>query len=105
MQADVVIVGGGVIGSAVAYFLAAETGFAGRVLGFLLTRGAEAEPWRLFLGVGLLGGFTTFSAFSAETAFMVQNGEFGLALLYVLASVLGALALLFAGLWLVRAAT
>ena len=79
--------------------------FAGLLLGFLLSRGAEGEPWRLLLGVGLLGGFTTFSAFSAETAFMVQNGEFGIALIYVLASVLGALALLFAGLWLVRAAT
>lgn len=76
---------------------------AGLLLGFLLTRGSEADPWRLFLGVGLLGGFTTFSAFSAETAYMLQRGEFGLAALYVLASVLGALALLFAGLLLARA--
>ncbi len=77
---------------------------AGLLLGFLLARGAAADPWRLFLGVGLLGGFTTFSAFSAETAEMLQRGEIAAASLYVLASVIGAIGLLFAGLWLARAA-
>jgi CrcB protein len=78
---------------------------AGLLLGFLIARGGSADPWRLFLGVGLLGGFTTFSAFSAETAYMLQRGDFGLAGLYTLVSVAGGLALLFAGLWLARAAT
>ena len=55
---------------------------------------------RLFLGVGLLGGFTTFSAFSAETAFMILNGQIWTAALYVVSSVVGALLLLFLGLWL-----
>ncbi|WP_129791903.1 fluoride efflux transporter CrcB [Sphingosinicella sp. CPCC 101087] len=77
---------------------------AGLLLGFLLDRGGTADPWRLFLGVGLLGGFTTFSAFSAETAYMLQRGDVGQAASYVLVSVAGALALLFAGLWLARAA-
>jgi fluoride exporter len=77
---------------------------AGLLLAFLLSRGSSGEPWRLFLGVGLLGGFTTFSAFSAETAYMIQRGQLGLALFYVLASALGALVLLFAGLWMARAA-
>ena len=77
---------------------------AGLLLGFLIARGEAADPWRLFLGVGLLGGFTTFSAFSAETAFMLQRGQFSLAALYVSASVIGALILLFAGLWLAKAA-
>lgn len=77
---------------------------AGLLLGWLLARGEQADPWRLFLGVGLLGGFTTFSAFSAETAWMVQRGQIALAAFYVGASVLGALALLFAGLWLMRSA-
>ena len=77
---------------------------AGLLLGFLIARGETADPWRLFLGAGLLGGFTTFSAFSAETAFMLQRGQFGLAALYVSASVTGALILLFAGLWLAKAA-
>jgi CrcB protein len=78
---------------------------AGLLLGFLLSRAHTGEPWRLFLGVGLLGGFTTFSAFSAETALLLQQGKFGVAALYVSASVVCALVLLFAGLGLVRAAT
>jgi fluoride exporter len=76
---------------------------AGLLLGFLLMVGDRADPWRLFLGVGLLGGFTTFSAFSAETAYLLQQGELGVAAVYVLGSVAGALVLLFAGLWLARA--
>ena len=76
---------------------------AGLLLAWLLAEGDTADPWRLFLGVGLLGGFTTFSAFSAETAFMLQRGQFGLATLYILSSVIGALVLLFAGLWLAKA--
>jgi len=77
---------------------------AGLLLGLLLVQGSPAEPFRLFLGVGLLGGFTTFSAFSAETAGMIQNGQLGLALAYVVASIVGAVILLFSGLWLARAA-
>lgn len=77
---------------------------AGILLIFLLGRGEAGEPWRLFLGVGLLGGFTTFSAFSAETVGLVQRGDIGLAALYVLASVTGAIALLLAGLWIARSA-
>ena len=77
---------------------------AGLLLGFLLARGAEADPWRLFLGVGLLGGFTTFSAFSAETAYMLQRGEIGMAAVYAGSSVAGSVGLLFLGLWAARAA-
>ena len=77
---------------------------AGLLLAFLLARGEAADPWRLFLGVGLLGGFTTFSAFGAETAWMLQRGELTLASAYILASVGGALVALFAGIWLARAA-
>lgn len=77
---------------------------AGMLLAFLIARGPAADAWRLFLGVGLLGGFTTFSAFSAETASMLQRGQLSLAALYVSASVLGALGALFAGLWLAKVA-
>jgi len=73
---------------------------AGLLLGLIIARGGQAETLRLFVGVGLLGGFTTFSAFSAETAYMLLNGQLWLALIYVATSVLGALALLFLGLWL-----
>jgi len=76
---------------------------AGLAAGFLL-RGEDAgETWRLFLIVGLLGGFTTFSAFSLETVTMIERGQTGTAAAYVLSSVLGAVLLLFAGLTLARA--
>lgn len=42
--------------------------------------GPAAEGWRLLLGVGLLGSFTTFSAFSHETLALLREGAFGLAL-------------------------
>ncbi|MFZ5608410.1 MAG: fluoride efflux transporter CrcB [Pseudomonadota bacterium] len=57
---------------------------------------------RAFLTVGLLGGFTTFSAFSLEMALMLERGEAAAALLYALASVGLSLAALFLGLLLVR---
>ena len=80
-------------------------GFAlGLVAGWLAFRGgtAGAEPLRLFLGVGLLGGFTTFSAFSLELLGLLQRGQHALALGYALASVLLSVAALAAGLALAR---
>ncbi len=78
----------------------------GVLVGFLARYGGNwAEGWRLFLGVGLLGGFTTFSAFSLETVNMIERGEIATAALYAGSSVVGAVAALFAGLWLVRLAT
>ena len=50
------------------------------------------ELLRLLLVTGLLGGFTTFSSFSAESLGLVQRGDFGLALLHSTAHLLGALA-------------
>jgi len=69
-----------------------------------LARAGGSEPMRLFLAVGLLGGFTTFSAFSLETWLMIERGETAVAAAYVTASVVGSIALLFAGLWLLRTA-
>ena len=57
---------------------------------------------RLFIATGILGGFTTFSAFSLDAAVLWERGAHGVAALYVSASVIGALAALFAGLWLAR---
>lgn len=79
----------------------------GLLLGLLagaVAREGAGAPVHLLLGTGLLGGFTTFSAFSVEAAAMIERGEFGLALAYALASVVGSVLLLFAGLWLGRAA-
>lgn len=60
------------------------------------------EPWRLFLTTGLLGGFTTFSAFSLDAALLFQRGETALALLYAAVSVAASIGALFLGLLLVR---
>jgi len=65
------------------------------------TGGTSAEL-RLFLATGLLGGFTTFSAFSLDFANMWQRGETITAFSYVLASVLLSLVAIFAGLWVAR---
>jgi fluoride exporter len=64
----------------------------GVLAGWLSTRGEAGEPWRLFLGVGVLGGFTTFSAYSLETLRMVERGEWPMAIMYALGSVLAGLA-------------
>ena len=58
---------------------------------------------RLFVVTGILGGFTTFSAFSLEVATMAERGDYLTALTYVLASVIISVAAVFAGLALVRA--
>jgi fluoride exporter len=78
-------------------------GFAMGVLAALVLRGSASESLRLFAGVGLLGGFTTFSAFSLEGFEMIQRGQFGLVSGYVLASALGSIAALAAGFAMVRA--
>ena len=69
--------------------------------------GADAigeRPLWFFAAVGVLGGFTTFSAFSLELFGMMERGQYAVALGYVLASVFGAVALLAAGWSLTRAA-
>ncbi|MET0293390.1 MAG: fluoride efflux transporter CrcB [Phenylobacterium sp.] len=70
--------------------------------GLALRGGAEQERLRLLLGVGVLGGFTTFSAFSLELGLMVRKAAYGPALVYASASVVVSLAALFAGMALAR---
>jgi CrcB protein len=79
-------------------------GFAMGLLAGWLARGSAVagEPIRLLLGVGVLGGFTTFSAFSLETMLMIQRGDVALASSYALASVIGAVAALALGLTIMR---
>lgn len=59
---------------------------------------ATAESLRLAVGVGLLGGFTTFSAFSAELVTMLHRGQAGLALGYAAASLIAGMAAMVLGL-------
>ncbi|MGH6617798.1 fluoride efflux transporter CrcB [Sphingomonas sp.] len=75
----------------------------GALVGSLARAAVPGENWRLLIGVGVLGGFTTFSAFSLDTVAMLQRGDFGMAALYILASVIGSIVALFAGLSLIRA--
>lgn len=74
----------------------------GLIAGYLAFKGDASQHWRLFLMTGILGGYTTFSAFSLDTALLYERGEVGLALFYVLGSVGFSIAGLFAGLALVR---
>lgn len=60
---------------------------AGLLAGWAERNGAFAEEWRLFLFTGLLGGFTTFSAFGLETVNLLRRGETGVAVAYVASSV------------------
>ena len=73
----------------------------GVVFGFF-ERGHVSSAGYLFLTTGVLGGFTTFSAFSVETLALFRNGHLGHAALYVLASVLLGLLATCAAYWAVR---
>ncbi len=80
-------------------------GFLIGVLAGVLARmqGMDGEPLRLFLGVGVLGGFTTFSSFSLESYTMILRGDVVLAASYAISSVAGSILMLAAGVLLVRA--
>jgi CrcB protein len=66
--------------------------------------GPVDRPLWMFLGVGVLGGFTTFSAFSFDLFVLLERGQIAIALAYATASVAGSLTLLVLGYWLIRAA-
>ncbi|MEP3225916.1 MAG: fluoride efflux transporter CrcB [Parasphingorhabdus sp.] len=125
MNATLLVMAGGAVGAAARYnlgrllFYWGATGlpyatllanilggfFMGVLAAMLARSDFVAEPWRLLLGVGLLGGFTTFSAFSLEVLNMIERGNWGIALGYALVSVIGSVLALFMGLMAVRALT
>lgn len=76
----------------------------GMLAGWLARSSDGGESFRLFLGVGVLGGFTTFSAFSLETFSMIARGDHFGAAAYAVSSVVGAVLMLFLGIGVMRVA-
>jgi fluoride exporter len=122
MNPIILVMSGGAIGAGLRYGLSRAlpmvaggwpwATFAANVLGglamgvlaaWVLRGDNSAESLRLFVGVGVLGGFTTFSAFSLEMAQMVERGQLWLAAGYSVASVLFALGALIAGMTAAKA--
>jgi len=114
------VMAGGAIGAAARYLATSSLGLRGGwplgtfvvnlvggflmgLLAALVLKGNASETTRLFVGVGILGGFTTFSAFSLEGFQMIERGQWGMAALYAGASVIGSIAALAIGFGLVRA--
>ena len=123
MQTLFLVAAGGATGAVARYLLGVQAmralgggwpygTFAANVLGGFLMGvlaavlayrgGADQEKWRLLLGVGVLGGFTTFSAYSLEVALRIERKAYGQAAAYSLGSVVLSVLALFAGLILVR---
>jgi fluoride exporter len=75
----------------------------GLIAEYFALKAGLPQHLRLFLTTGILGGFTTFSAFSLEAALLYERGQVVGAAIYVVASVVLAIAGLFAGLAIVRA--
>ena len=76
----------------------------GLLAGYFLARPGISQQVRLFLTTGILGGFTTFSAFSLDTALLMERHAYALAAGYVAGSVIASIAALFLGLSLFKGA-
>ena len=114
---------GGALGSLLRYFVASaiqspvSAGFpwgifvvnisGGFVMGLITALAALKLQMplelRTFLTVGVLGGYTTFSTFSLESALLIERGAYAMAAAYIVGSAGLSILALFAGLWLVRA--
>jgi CrcB protein len=115
------VAAGGAIGSLLRYFLAGAIQgptmqfplgifvvniSGGLLMGIIVELSAlklQLSPeLRAFLTVGILGGYTTFSTFSLDSALLIQRGEYVSAAAYIAGSTLLSILALFSGLWLVR---
>ena len=96
-----------ILGAAFPYATAFENVSGSLAMGliagyFAFRAGGISTHWQLFLTPGILGGYTTFSAFSLDAVLLYERGALGLAALYVLGSVVLSIAGLMAGLALAR---
>jgi CrcB protein len=71
----------------------------GLLVELLAVRFNISQEWQAFLVIGILGGFTTFSAFSLEFGLMIEKNQLSAAALYAIGSVLLGLIALFAGIF------
>jgi len=76
----------------------------GLCAGYFAFRPGLDQRFRLFLTTGILGGFTTFSAFSLDTALLIERHAYSLAAGYAVGSVIASVSALFVGLALFRGA-
>ena len=74
----------------------------GLLAGYFAYRTGISQHMKLFLTTGVLGGFTTFSAFSLDSALLIERGQYGQGAAYVVASVAASIAAVFLGLALFR---
>ena len=74
----------------------------GLFIAWMTNRTGVSQELRLFIATGILGGFTTFSAFSLDVANLVERGEVTGAAGYILASLILSVAAVFVGLWFGR---
>ncbi|MFC0436062.1 fluoride efflux transporter CrcB [Kutzneria buriramensis] len=75
------------------------------LIGVLMIRWGQRPLLRPFLGVGILGGFTTFSTYAVETRALLSPGEVPLGLLYLFGTLAGAMLAVLAGVVLMRLLT
>lgn len=76
--------------------------FMGVLVGWLARFGSHGEGTRLFLAIGVLGGFTTFSSFSLDVVSLTERGQLGLAAFYTGVSMIAGVTSLFLGLSIMR---
>ena len=74
----------------------------GAIVAYFATHGHGGQRWLLFLATGLVGGFTTFSAFSLDVVLLYERGRLVQAALYLVASVALSIAALVVALMLIR---